>query len=173
MVDESPPANMARVPSLAPRSPPETGASTDEQPLEAAAAEISTAKEGSDVVMSTRIPPGLRPERAPEVGSRRTERTSEGKPTMEKTTSDWEARELGEEARLAPRSRRGWALERVRLKTVREKPALIRCAHMERPITPVPTQPMRVVAAVIGWSALAEVAMERLWRAEREGEVRE
>ncbi|KAF1862290.1 hypothetical protein Lal_00026816 [Lupinus albus] len=57
---------MARVPFLAPRSPPETGASTEWQFFSAAAAAISTASEGSDVVMSTRIPPGRRPERAPE-----------------------------------------------------------------------------------------------------------
>ena len=84
---------------LAPRSPPETGASTEKQPLETAEDAISAASEGSEVVISTRTPPGRRPERAPEAGSRRTERTSEGNPTMEKTTSDWEATAIGEEAR--------------------------------------------------------------------------
>lgn len=161
MIDLSPPAKIARVPFLAPRSPPETGASMAEQFLEAAAADISTAREGSEVVISTTIPPGWRPWRAPEERSRRTERTSEGKPTMEKTTSDCEARARGESAKWAPMSRRGWALERVRLKTVTVYPALMRCAHMDRPITPVPIQPRRVFDGVIGSVAAVAAAMER------------
>lgn len=63
---------------MAPRSPPDTGASMAEQFLEEAAADNSEAREGSEVVMSTMIPPGRRPERAPEEGWRRTWRTSEG-----------------------------------------------------------------------------------------------
>ncbi|KAM2359053.1 hypothetical protein ACFX1X_007813 [Malus domestica] len=39
--------------------------------------EISTAREGSEVVMSMRMPPGQSPKSAPMVGSRRTERTSD------------------------------------------------------------------------------------------------
>lgn len=62
----------------APRSPPETGASIEEQPAVEAAELISTAREGSEVVMSTSTPPGRRPARAPEEGSRMTWRTSEG-----------------------------------------------------------------------------------------------
>lgn len=114
----SPPAKIERVAARAPRSPPETGASTEWQCLAAAREEISAAREGSEVVMSTRMPPWRREERAPEVGSRRTDDTSEGKPRMVKTTSDWEATAAGEWAKWAPRERRGWALERVRLKTV-------------------------------------------------------
>lgn len=161
----SPPAKIARVPFLAPRSPPDTGASIEAQFLADAAAAISTAREGSDVVISTKTPPGRRPERAPCSGSKRTLRTSDGKPTMEKTTSDWEASSRGELARFAPRSSKGWALERVRLKTVRLNPALIRWEHIERPMTPVPIQPRRVVDGVIGSAA---VAMER-WRTVRMG----
>lgn len=92
----SPPVKIARLPFLAPRSPPDTGASTEWQSFIVAAAEISAAREGSDVVMSTRTPPGRSPGRAPEVESRRTLRTSEGKPTMEKMTSDWEATARGD-----------------------------------------------------------------------------
>ncbi|KAF4390052.1 hypothetical protein F8388_002994 [Cannabis sativa] len=55
--DSSPPAKIARVPFLAPRSPPDTGASIAAQPLAAAEEEISDAREGSDVVISTRTPP--------------------------------------------------------------------------------------------------------------------
>lgn len=74
----SPPAKIESFPFLAPRSPPETGASTEKQSTEEAALDISSAREGSDVVMSTRTPPGDRPDKAPEFGSRRTRRTSEG-----------------------------------------------------------------------------------------------
>ncbi|KAM2049244.1 hypothetical protein ACFX1T_007680 [Malus domestica] len=38
--------------------------------------EISTAREGSEVVMSIKMPPRQSPKSAPVVGSRRTERTS-------------------------------------------------------------------------------------------------
>ena len=74
----SPPAKIESYPFLAPRSPPETGASTEMQFTEEAALDISSAREGSEVVMSTRIPPRDRPDKAPELGSRRTRRTSEG-----------------------------------------------------------------------------------------------
>ena len=50
----------------------------EKQSLEEAAAYISAAREGSEVVMSTSMPPWRRPERAPVVGSSKTERTSEG-----------------------------------------------------------------------------------------------
>lgn len=98
----------------APRYPPDTGASTAEHDLAAAAVSISTARVGSDVVMSTSIPPGRRRESTPSV----TDLTSDGNPTMVKTTSDWEATSAGELARWAPWSIRDWALEMVRLKTV-------------------------------------------------------
>ncbi|XXG52348.1 hypothetical protein AAC387_Pa03g0714 [Persea americana] len=68
---------MASFPSRAPRSPPETGASTAEQPRAEAAAAISTAREGSLVVMSTTVAAAGRAERTPE-GERMTERTSDG-----------------------------------------------------------------------------------------------
>lgn len=74
----SPPAKIERAALRAPRSPPETGASTAWQDLAAAALAISTASEGSEVVMSIMIPVGLRPERTPVVGLRMTSRTSEG-----------------------------------------------------------------------------------------------
>uniref|UniRef100_A0A0A9EAU2 Uncharacterized protein n=1 Tax=Arundo donax TaxID=35708 RepID=A0A0A9EAU2_ARUDO len=98
----SPPAKMERVALRAPRSPPETGASTAAHPAAAAAAAISAAREGSEVVMSTRTPPGARPARAPVEGSRAVERTSEGKPTMRKMTSAAAAAARGLSARLAP-----------------------------------------------------------------------
>lgn len=87
---------------------------------------------------------------------------------MEKTTSDWEARELGESARFAPMSRRVWALEIVRLKTVTEYPALIRCPHIDRPMTPVPIQPIRVVDGLIGSGEMDLEDIGRRRRREKE-----
>ncbi|KAK6944910.1 hypothetical protein RJ641_026012 [Dillenia turbinata] len=49
--------------------------------------------------------------------------------------------------------RSGCALEGVRLKT----PALIRWAHIDRPITPVPIQPTRVFDGLTG--SASEVVM--------------
>ncbi|KAM1034599.1 hypothetical protein EV2_039080 [Malus domestica] len=45
--------------------------------IESTAREISTVREGSEVVMSTRMPPGRSPKSAPVVGSRRMERASD------------------------------------------------------------------------------------------------
>ncbi|BAH91293.1 Os01g0742350 [Oryza sativa Japonica Group] len=111
----SPPAKMESVALRAPRSPPETGASTAAQLLAAAASAISAARVGSEVVMSTSNPPGARPARAPVEGSREVERTSEGKPTMRKMTSAAAAAARGLSARVAPRETSPSALEAVRL----------------------------------------------------------
>lgn len=89
---------------------------------------------------------------------------------MEKTTSDWEASEFGESARFAPMSTRVWALEIVRLKTVTEYPALIRCPHIDRPMTPVPIQPIRVLDGFIG---SVEVDLEDIERRRKKEETTE
>ena len=52
-------------------------------------------------MVSTRTPPGLRPERMP-LGPRTICRTSEGCPSIVKTTSLCRAREAGESANWAP-----------------------------------------------------------------------
>merc|ERR1711903_265067 len=100
----SPPAKMVSVPFLAPMSPPDTGQSSAAQPFEVAAAAISTASAGSEVVMSTMMPPGLRFARMPS-SPRMTDRTSEGYPTMVNTTSEFLATSPGELASTAPWSR--------------------------------------------------------------------
>ena len=56
----SPPHMMLSVALRAPTSPPLTGASMAPMPLAAAAAAISTASDGSEVVKSTTMEPGLR-----------------------------------------------------------------------------------------------------------------
>ena len=61
----SPPAIMERAPSLAPLSPPETGASRTEIPFSAASREILAASLGLEVVMSMRTVPFLAPSRIP------------------------------------------------------------------------------------------------------------
>ena len=78
MIGPSPPVKIESVALRAPRSPPDTGASTAEQPAEVAAECISTASEGSEVVMSTMMPPGRKPERGPVDGWRITWPMSDG-----------------------------------------------------------------------------------------------
>ena len=143
----SPPIMIESRASFAPTSPPETGASTAWTFLALAAWSISIARAGSLVVMSTRTVPGFAPASVPSVPSV-TSRTSRGKPTIVKTTSDAWATARGESASLAPFSTSGLALSAVRLKTVALYPAAIRWPHIDRPITPVPIQPIRVFAGV-------------------------
>lgn len=49
----------------------------------------------------------------------------------------------------------------VRLKTVTEYPALIRCPHIDRPITPVPIQPIRVFEGLTGSEEMDLEAIEK------------
>ena len=66
-----------------------------------AASAISTASDGSLVVISTRMLPASDPARAPSAPSI-TSRTSLGKPTIVKTTSEAAATALGVSAHFAP-----------------------------------------------------------------------
>ena len=116
---------------FAPTSPPDTGASTLDTDFCFAASAISTASDGSLVVMSTRMLPLLEPASAPSAPSI-TSRTSLGKPTIEKTTSDAAATALGVSAHLAPCANSGSALDFVRLETVSAKPALSKWPAMAR-----------------------------------------
>lgn len=49
----------------------------------------------------------------------------------------------------------------VRLKTVTVYPALIKCPHIDRPITPVPIHPILVFDGVIRSEEIDEEAIER------------
>ena len=140
----SPPIIIDSRASCAPTSPPETGASTLATPLAFAASWISTANDGSLVVMSTSTLPASQPARAPS-GPSTTSRTSRGKPTMLKITSLRSATDFGVSAQVAPCSRTESAVSRVRVYTVAEKPRSMRWAHMLRPMTPRPIHPMRVL----------------------------
>ena len=95
--------------SRAPTSPPETGASTLCTPIFLAASAISTASDGSLVVMSTSDRARRLPASAPS-GPRITVRTSAGKPTMVKTTSDSSATALGESAQRRRARQQGLGL---------------------------------------------------------------
>ena len=97
----SPPIMIDSVPPFAPMSPPETGASTLATPLALAASAISTASDGSLVVISTRTLPSFDPASAPFLPSI-TSRTSLGNPTMAKITSEASATARGESAHTAP-----------------------------------------------------------------------
>ena len=64
---------------------------------------------------------------------------------MLKTTSLRSATARGLSAHAAPFSSTDSAVERVRVKTVASNPWSMTCAHMLRPMTPSPIQPMRVL----------------------------
>ena len=129
--------------SRAPMSPPETGASNAITPFANASSAIRTAKPGRLVVISTIALPGARPASAPS-SPRITSSTSEGYPTIVKTTSLCNATSRGLEQADAPRLIRSFSFDGVRLNTEVLYPALRRCEHMLRPMTPVPIQPIRV-----------------------------
>ena len=73
----APPTMMVSVPSRAPRSPPETGASSGPKPFAAASAASERASAGLEVVMSTSTQPGLAADMKP-CGPRQTSSTSFG-----------------------------------------------------------------------------------------------
>ena len=102
--------------SRAPTSPPETGASTACAPDSSARRAISTASEGSLVVMSTSNAPGRHAPSTPD-GPSTTSRTSSGNPSMVNTTSAFAATSAGSSAQRAPASSRASALARVRVWT--------------------------------------------------------
>ena len=112
-----PPTMIDSDPLRAPTSPPDTGASSECTPRAAATSAISTAKEGSLVVMSTRT--DARPGTAEGPASpSSTSRTSLGKPTMENTTSLAAATSSGVSAHRAPCASSSPARRRVLVVTV-------------------------------------------------------
>lgn len=117
-------------------------------PWACAASAISIANEGSLVVMSTITAPAFAPLKVP-VGPRCTDRTSLGKPTIEKITSLHPATACGDSHQLAPRPTSESARDCVRLKMLVRYPASIKLEHMLSPITPVPIQPIDVDSGVI------------------------
>lgn len=58
----------------------------------------------------------------------------------------------------------------VRLKTVTEYPALIKCPHIDRPMTPVPIHPIRVFDGLIGSEEMGLEAIERRRKKEETAE---
>ena len=113
----SPPTMIERVALRAPTSPPETGASIACTSRSRARSKISTASDGSVVVMSTIVDPGAAPARTP-WSPRMTARTSSGNPTMLNVTSLAAATSAEVSDQTAPRSRSGSARSRVRVWTV-------------------------------------------------------
>ena len=112
----SPPTIRLSVALRAPASPPETGESNAWQPHAAAAAAISRAREGDDVVQSTTTAPGASALSAP-AGPSSTCRTSSGKPTMRKSTSERAATARASASKRAPFDTSPSALLRVLLNT--------------------------------------------------------
>ena len=111
----SPPHITVSAPLIAPRLPPDTGASMNCSPLSRAAALSSRATAAEAVVWSTKTAPDFIPANAPSLPST-TERRSSSLPTHAKTMSAPSAAAFGVEANLPPYSpTHGCAFAAVRL----------------------------------------------------------
>ena len=111
----SPPHITVSAPLIAPRLPPETGASTKASPLPFAVAASSRATSADAVVWSTKIAPAFIPANAPLAPSV-TERRSSSLPTQAKTSSAPRAASAGVDALLPPwRATHSAAFAAVRL----------------------------------------------------------
>jgi hypothetical protein len=99
--DLSPPTMIESAPSIAPFSPPDTGASSIGTPLAANACPIFWETIGEIVDMSAKTSPGFTPSMMPSV-PRATDSTSGELGSMVITTSHRAATSFGEEAATAP-----------------------------------------------------------------------
>ncbi len=140
----SPPTMIVRVPAMAPASPPETGASSQEAPSDAARSASLRVTAGEIVDMSATISPGRAPLSTPS-GPIATCSTSGESGTMVTTISDWAATSAGLAPARAPACRSSSTFARVRLCTVTSNPALRRFRAIGVPMMPSPTSPTRPI----------------------------
>src|SRR6266581_1365489 len=142
----SPPTMTARRASIAPTSPPETGASSVWNGGLFAAARFAISRDaaGLMVLMSIARRPGCAPAAMPS-GPKVTASTSGELVTMVTTRSERAATSFGVRTTVAPASARGFARSSVRFVTVTGKPALMAFRAMGEPMIPSPTKPMRSI----------------------------
>ena len=141
-----PPHITTNRPSLAPISPPLTGASKEWTYFFKASAKICSANYGADVVWSTNKELGFICWRTPWAPNT-TYSTSLGYPNIRKTASDFSASSYIE-TKCAPRSINGYAFSAVLLKILKVCPAFKICLHILNPITPVPIQPIFILLII-------------------------
>ena len=141
----SPPTMMESRASIAPTSPPETGASRVRTPFAPARSLTRRSTSGEMVLMSIHSCPAFAPSIAPSL-PKSTASTSGEFVTMMTSTSTSRARSRGVAAAFAPSFARASAFARVRFHTVRGKPAFRRFRAIGEPMIPSPMTPTRSMA---------------------------
>src|SRR5919112_790897 len=133
-----PPTMMESVPSMAPTSPPLTGASSIEAPRSSASPASSSVTTGEIVLMSTIRAPSLTPSSTPSSPAS-TSSTCGESGSMVMIMSDRSAPSLGFSATVAPS--RSSAFSRVRLYATSSWPASMRFSAIGLPMIPSPIKP--------------------------------
>src|SRR5438445_670166 len=153
----SPPIMIERRASIAPSSPPETGASSVRNSGRFAAARFANSRvaAGEIVLMSIASKPSCAPAAMPS-GPKVTVSTSGELVTMVMTMSLRSATSRGVRMTVAPASPSGFARSRVRFVTVTAKPALGALRASGAPMIPRPTNPGRSTALVRPFAAVDE-----------------
>jgi hypothetical protein len=137
----SPPIMIERVPSVAPTSPPLTGASSIPTPRSRAVRASSRARAGEEVLMSTMSEPSAAPSKRP-VSPVTASSTSGGPGSMVMVTAPFRATSAGLSATSAPPSAASSsAFRRVRLWSTSSWPARTRLRAIGPPMIPSPTKP--------------------------------
>ena len=137
-----PPTMIESAASIAPRSPPDTGASSISAPRASSAAAISRVATGEIELMSTTTAPRRTPSRMP-FGPCTTSRTSGVSATIMMMMSLRLATSLGDAPTFAPACATSAVLLCVRFQTVTSYPAATRCFAIGRPMIPRPMNPIR------------------------------
>src|SRR3990170_342486 len=127
--------------------PPDTGASSSAAPCASASAPSSRVARGLTVLISTHTAPGRSPARIPS-WPRPTALRAAVSVTMLNTTSAPSAAARGEPARVMPSATSGSAFSRLRLYPWTAWPAASRRLAMRLPMTPRPTKPRGLMAAL-------------------------
>src|SRR2546423_4118475 len=146
----SPPTMIARRASIAPTSPPETGASSVRNGGRLAAARFANSREaiGLIVLMSIASRSGRAPAAMPS-GPKVTDSTSGELVTMVTTRSERSATSRGVRTTVAPAAPSDFARSSVRLVTVTGKPARMAFRAIGAPMIPSPTKPTRSIRSVL------------------------
>ena len=160
--DFSPPTMIDSTPSMAPGSPPETGASSGFRPFSLACSARSVATSGRMVEKSIQVAPAAAEARMPSSPSS-TFSTSGESGTMVMMTSAPSTASAMVAAACPPASARASALAGVRLKPRTVKPALTRFLAMGRPMIP---SPMNAIVLLIGvLPSLSGTGSQAVWAA--------
>src|SRR5690242_15096495 len=155
----SPPTMIERRASIAPSSPPDTGASSVAKPFAFARSAKSRLAAGEMLLMSTTSNPGWAPSAMPS-GPKVTASTSGAFVTIVTTMSERSATSRGVLLTVAPSASSGLARDSVRLVTVSGKPAFRAFRAIGWPMIPRPTKPTRVLVGPAIASRIRSIALD-------------